>query len=424
MKCKLVPISTLKAGAILSAPIADPHTPSVKLLAEGTAISDQFISRLVARGVESVVLSLRDVAILSAFVPQGRRTKVPPPPAYVRSQSTNDYADALDSHVQFSGPLNVASETPLAETYDKPANCGYADGLPAAWARESDERIDRVNRFFADTAHDSSTDIDPLDQTCEDLLARMAEDQDALVCWACAPYESDYPSRHGVHLATVAMAIGIEMGLGRKAVKDLGIGCLVHDVGMQEVGLEMFDTGRPLGHGQLSRLADHPVRAINIAGEYGESLSDATKFVVYQLHERGDGSGYPRGLTAESIHPLAKIAAVADAFVGMLTNRRHRLAIQGYFAIVNLLEEMQKGKFDARVIRGLLYATSMYPLGSRVWIGDHQVGRVIRSGAENFGFPTVELWDRDRQSEAPAIVNLFEEPQYQITGSLPATRAA
>ncbi|TWU48405.1 HD-GYP domain-containing protein [Rubripirellula reticaptiva] len=424
MKCKKVPLSTLKAGAILSAPVIDPIDSRVKLLAQGTRITNDFLQRLESRRITSVVLSVRDIAILMAFTPQGRRTKVPPPPVYVTSRSANDYSDAMDNHVLESGPLELTTEDrPLSSEFTKPADCAYADGLTIQWANESDARINNVNTFLADTATDQSTDIGALRVTCFDLLDMIMEDQDALVCWACAPYESDYPSRHGLHVAALALAIGTEMGLGRTDLMELGIGCLMHDSGMQAVGLNMFDTNQPLVPGQLNRLADHPVRAIEIAGGYGEEISSQARFVIYQLHERGDGSGYPRGLTAEAIHPLAKIAAVADAFIGMLTNRKHRLAILGYHAVVNLLDEMKAGKFDAAVLRAMLKVTSLYPIGSRVTLTGHKIGRVIRSGGADFLLPTIEMWDENFPDRKPDIVNLRREPAYQITGSIPARAA-
>jgi HD-GYP domain-containing protein (c-di-GMP phosphodiesterase class II) len=50
-----------------------------------------------------------------------------------------------------------------------------------------------------------------------------------------------------------------------------------------------------------------------------ESLS-----VVRSHHERWDGQGYPDRLAGEDIPLLGRIAAVADAFSAMTTNRPYR----------------------------------------------------------------------------------------------------
>jgi HD-GYP domain-containing protein (c-di-GMP phosphodiesterase class II) len=407
------------------APILDPLDQRIKLLSEGTEITPSFISRLSVRGVDSVILSQRDLGILNAFSTQGRRIKVPPAHHYVQSHDANDYSKAMDKHVESSGSLTITpSEEPLSDWIRKPTDCAYADGLQTAWAQGANQHIESVSDFLDDTMNTGSRDVGPLRQTCLDLLDRIAEDQDALVCLACTPYESDYPSRHGVHLTSVALCIGVEMGLDRPHLIDLGIGCLIHDVGMRSVGLPIFDTDKVLSQGQLKRLSDHPVKAIAIAGQYGDSVSDLSKLVAYQIHERLDGSGYPRGTTVDQIHPLAKIAAVSDAVVGMLSNRKHRLAIQGYYVMAKLLDEVKQRKFDPRVVRALLHAASLYPLGSFVTLDDGYLGRVIRSGGEDFVRPTIEMWHKDHVENEPAIVNLKHEPTFRIIGSMPAIRVA
>jgi HD-GYP domain-containing protein (c-di-GMP phosphodiesterase class II) len=121
---------------------------------------------------------------------------------------------------------------------------------------------------------------------------------------------SRFPStRHSIHvatIATIAMAIAVEMGLSRDQIVDLGIGCLVHDIGMQTTGAKMFQTKSKLSRTALGHLADHPVHAAELAGQLGDTISNPTKLAAYQMHERGDGSGYPRGLQAPQIHTLSR----------------------------------------------------------------------------------------------------------------------
>ncbi len=102
------------------APILDPLDQRIKLLSEGMEITPSFISRLSIRGVDSVILSQRDLAILNAFSPQGRRTKVPPAHEYVQSNDANDYSKAVDKHVESSGSLTITpSEEPLSDWISK-----------------------------------------------------------------------------------------------------------------------------------------------------------------------------------------------------------------------------------------------------------------------------------------------------------------
>ncbi len=383
-------------------------------------MTEVFIDALRRRSVDWVILSNADIALLRAFKSQGRRTKVPPAHQYEQSKVVNEYSETIDESLKDHGPPKLETTgKPLAARISTPTDCPYADGLQNEWAQRNNQEVDTVSQFFRETLNSDQRDIGPLQQTAIGIIRQMHEDKDALVCLASTPHDSDYPSRHGLHLAGLAMAIGVEMGLDEAALIELGVGCLIHDIGMQEVGLRIFGNKGKLSPIQLQRLADHPVKGLTVACEYGDKVSEASKTVAYQIHERNDGSGYPRGWTGERIHPLAKIAGVADAYVGMLANRQHRLAIQGYHVMAHLLEDMKAGKFDPRVIRALLNVASLYPLGSMVALNNECVGRVIRSGGDRYVEPTIEMWHKDYQHRDPTIVNLKQEPAIRITGTLP-----
>ncbi len=422
---KKIDVCKLPVGATLRSPIADPHNPNVRLLTEGVTISRTFLEQLARRGITEVVVSQRDLAMLNAFKPQGRRTKVPPPHLYVQSLAVNDHTKAIDELVHREGGLEVTEpQTSVADQLERPLDCGYEEGLTHQWASDSDKEIEDLELAYEETVHGNGASLSLFQELCKQIISRLREDVDALVCLAGAPYESDYPTRHSVHVASMAMAIGVEMGLDEPSLIDLGIGCLVHDLGMQKIGVNQFQRKEIAAKADLVVLADHPVYAMELTGNLDGELSDASKFVAYQIHERLDGSGYPRGRSSDQVHPLARIAGIADAFIAMVAARPHRLGIMGYYAIRQLLDETKAGKFDPTVMRALLHVTSLYPIGSCVDLSNNQVGRVIRSGGADYDKPTIAMWPADATDSTPEIINLKEESAIKITRSIPSFDAA
>ncbi|GAA4472314.1 HD-GYP domain-containing protein [Novipirellula rosea] len=423
-KYRKVSAKLLVPGVKLTSAIPDPENARVRLLGEGMEVTADLILRLQLRGVKSLLLSEKDIAILNAFTPQGRAVKVPPPPAYVKSSTINEQTLILDQHLEADDEPEHENTLPFAARARKPENCSYEPGMTHQWASETSDSIESINQIFDETlaTHDGS--VAPLHATCQDILRRMTEDVDALVCMACSPFETEYPARHGVHLATMSMAIGSQMGLDEALLIELGVGCLIHDIGMKAIGTGLFSSKHPLSDGMLKRLADHPVRGAEVIGRFGEQVSIGSQMVSYQIHERCDGSGYPRGRHGDAIHPLAKIACVADAFIGMISTRPHRLAIQGYHALVQLLKEMKQGKFDATVVRALLELTSLYPLGSFVELTNEKLGRVIRAGGASFDRPTIEMWDTRQRISSPTVLNLQHDHTIHIVRSIATPAAA
>ncbi len=415
-----VSIETVRAGSVFKAPITDPDNPQIKLLSAGIEVTTSFLDKLHARGITEVAIGTRDLAMLESFKPQGRAKNVPPSPTYVRSFRVNDHTCEIDQWIKERKSLDVVPMTePVSLSIHRPKDCAYEDGLEQQWSRDHDLQVESLRELFDDSCNGKPGSAELLRQQCETILSRLERDADALVCLAGSPYSSEYPSRHAVHLASMAMAVGVELGLDHPNLIELGIGCLIHDVGMQQVGLEWFDSKTTISTRTVEKLADHPVHALQVAATLRDRVPDAAKMIAYQMHERLDGSGYPRGCTTNQIHTLAKIAAVADEFVALVAPRPHRPGIQGYYAIKHILDETKRGKFDPRAVRALLKTTGLFPIGSYIELTNDRVGRVIRTGGELFDKPTIEMWRAGDVGSKPVVVNLQEDDSIQVARTLP-----
>ncbi|TWT76281.1 Cyclic di-GMP phosphodiesterase response regulator RpfG [Planctomycetes bacterium CA13] len=414
-KQRKLPIGSLVEGAKLTSDIPDPENTRVKLLTAGTTITKDFLENLYSRNINGLVVSEKDIAVMSAFKPQGRSVSVPPTHQYVSSHAINQETLMLDERIENTLTASLAPQgSPFDSNIRKITNRPYDKELTLAWAADSGESIDQIETIFSEAVTSQSSSATSLHQACQAILTWMIEDIDAAVCMACSPFETQYPARHGFHFAQLAMAIGMQMKLDQATLIDLGIGCMIHDVGMKAVGVGMFGNDQMLSPGQLKLLADHPIRGAEVIAKFGEQISMDSKMVAYQVHERCDGSGYPRGRRGPEIHALAKIASVADAYIGMVTNRPHRVAILGYHAMVHILNEMKVGKFDPHVVRALLEITSLHPLGSFVELSNHCIGRTIRTSGAHYDKPIIEMWSGSSLASKPVIVNLQEDPSISI----------
>ena len=128
----------------------------------------------------------------------------------------------------------------------------------------------------------------------------------------------------------------------------------------------LYEADHVLTVSEFCEIARHPMISTDRLARNMKDVSRGVQMIVYQMHERCDGSGYPRGSVASGIHPLAKIAAVADAYVALISPRPHRPALLPYYAIKKMLEDVADRLFDSTAVRALLYTISLFPLGSFV----------------------------------------------------------
>jgi DNA-binding CsgD family transcriptional regulator len=89
--------------------------------------------------------------------------------------------------------------------------------------------------------------------------------------------------------------------------------------------------------------------------------------VAGRHHERLDGSGYPRGLTAPSLRPLDRLLAVADAYHAMSEPRPHRDALTPAQAAAELAADVRAGRLDGDAVAVVLKAAGQRGTTRRAW---------------------------------------------------------
>ena len=416
MFCSL-PLHTLPIGAKLASSIYDER--QTKLLAAGIEITEQLLDTLARRNVASVVVGEQDLARVLAFKPQGRaRTAAPDRPG-LRLDPPSDICRALDARSATIHPRHLA---PSVHAYSKrlrpTPHAGYDRDCLNFLADQREYHVGRVGEVATACAQGDSSRIPQACEVFQESLKAAAHDFDAYACLGAHPSATPYPTRHSLHTAMIAAAVGTALGLDEPALVELGFGCLLHDIGMLTVDRMTFDARKVLDAEDFSAIAVHPFRTIELLARNLHLVPLAAQLVVFQLHERANGTGYPRGRTLTETHPLARIAAVADAYTAMVTSRPHRRGMMPYFAMEKLVKDVAVGRFDPLAVRGLLQAIGLFPVGSYVELREGYVGRVIRTNAADYTRPMIELWRNARPHGRPSIVDLSHEPALTIVRPL------
>lgn len=214
----------------------------------------------------------------------------------------------------------------------------------------------------------------------------------------------NYLYQHSVNSTILALAIGDALKLPPHRLIELGVGTLLHDIGMLKIPDQLYLTDKPLGPKEKQMIRAHPMLGYRLLK--GFSVSDTIALTAYEHHERLNGGGYPRALVGEKITLYSRIAAVADSYESMTAQRLFKPHREGHSALLELLKE-RKTLYDETVCRALVACLSLYPLGSAVLLSDGALARVIRTHPQSPRTPSVQiLIDRDgRRLEELALAN-------------------
>jgi len=171
--------------------------------------------------------------------------------------------------------------------------------------------------------------------------------------------KDSYTERHTRRVALRAVQVGDELGLSRGRLRTLAIGGLVHDIGKLAIPDDILKKPGPLDDDEYETVKEHPERGYRLLTELG-GFSEGVRDLVRDHHERLDGRGYPRGLTAGQLTLDARILAVCDVYDALISKRVYRDAWSEENAIHHLRTEAGTA-FDERCVEALARVVGREP---------------------------------------------------------------
>lgn len=137
--------------------------------------------------------------------------------------------------------------------------------------------------------------------------------------------KSPYTYRHSENVASIAVRIGDGLGFSRQGLTDLRRAGLLHDIGKLGVSSRILDKAGPLTDPEWAEMRRHPRHTYEILLRVAHFRDLAE--VAASHHERLDGRGYHRGLTAEQLSLPARVLAVADVTEALTADRPYRASL-------------------------------------------------------------------------------------------------
>ena len=154
---------------------------------------------------------------------------------------------------------------------------------------------------------------------------------------------------HVTNVASYAVVLAERLGISDPdALKQIAVGGMLHDIGKRFIPTKILTKPARLQPDERALVETHPARGYeDLCRRPG--LSFEQLMMVYQHHERIDGTGYPVGSCDAEIHPWAKMLAVVDVFDAITGIRPYRRSATA----LNALDYIRKNAgthFDREVV--------------------------------------------------------------------------
>lgn len=149
-----------------------------------------------------------------------------------------------------------------------------------------------------------------------------------------------YTAGHQLRVAKLAVAVAAEMSLSADELEGIRLAGVIHDLGKISVPAEILVKPGALTEIEYCMVKEHSKSGYDILK--GIEFPWPIARMVYQHHERMDGSGYPSGLSGDEIIVGARILGVADVVESMVSHRPYRPARSVAMAMAEISSKRER----------------------------------------------------------------------------------
>lgn len=222
---------------------------------------------------------------------------------------------------------------------------------------------------------------------------------------------------HSLNVTILSMMLAKDMGFDPATARDLGIGAMVHDVGLMDIPDKVL-----MKDPDDYNNAERGLRNMHV--EYGATigtklgLSPGAMAIVTQHHEFVDGSGYPRRLQGAQMTEAARLVALVNYYDNLCNPVNIKKALTPHQAL-SFIFAQRKTKFDAKALQLMIRSLGVYPPGSIVHLSNDMLATVTAVNPKKPLRPWIMLYDEKIPKEEAMLLNLEEATDINISKSIP-----
>lgn len=160
-----------------------------------------------------------------------------------------------------------------------------------------------------------------------------------------------YTYAHSVNVAVLSIGLGIAIGLKRDDTEKLGMGAMLHDIGKSAVSHEILNKQGKLSDLEYRIIQSHVIEGEKILRDHKE-IPEESLYPALQHHEKLTGKGYPFKLAGKEIKLFGRIAAIADCYDALTTQRPYKPAFTPFYALS--LVSKETGDYDPDILKAFI----------------------------------------------------------------------
>jgi putative nucleotidyltransferase with HDIG domain len=235
--------------------------------------------------------------------------------------------------------------------------------------------VTTIQKTFDDIRQTQEVPIETFTHIADDLVDDISATSNVIDQLYNLPQCDDYTFRHSVNVSAISALIATWLKFPASSISAIALAGLLHDVGKSQLPTEILNKSQRLLPNDYELYKTHTTIGYNLVNKIPD-IAQSVFSGILDHHEREDGTGYPKQLTSESIHPYAKIIAIADLFDESLTiNCDTPGALSPYSSLDKLRRDIYS--VDAKTCITFTENMMNFLSGNQVVLTNGQQGRVV-----------------------------------------------
>lgn len=196
--------------------------------------------------------------------------------------------------------------------------------------------------------------FEPLHRDVLVVTEYLSQDPKRINAFMRRLFRKHEPAKHAVNSMIAGLWLSLQTSgdFQRKDLDRMALALLVHDIGMSKVPPFLLDRKGALKPEEREKVWQHSLLSVKIMQKL-EMVYDDLLQICFSHHERMDGSGYPQHIKEGQLPATVTLAAVADSFVAMITERSYAPAKEPMEAARELAQDQ---RYNTSMARNLLAA--------------------------------------------------------------------
>jgi HD-GYP domain-containing protein (c-di-GMP phosphodiesterase class II) len=295
-----------------------------------------------------------------------------------------------------------------------------AEALTAA-KRTYAQSVKVAKDALGDLRLGKAVNVRKVKRAVQGIVDQVLSNESSMVTMTTLRDFDEYTFTHSVNVCIFSVIIGQRLGLDRLQLYELGLGALFHDVGKQRVAVDIINKPTGLDEHEWAELKEHPTEGLLILFQM-QGFTDVPyrqMLMAYEHHMKTDLSGYPHSQRPRDPTVFSRIVSVADAFDAGTSVRSYQYEPWPPDAVLQEMRDNPKRGFDTLLVKVLITATGVYPVGTLVILDTHELAVVSQVN------PDPELLHRPRVRviSDPVGLPLSEPVSLDLAQNDPATGA-